>query len=87
MKQVDCCNITTDRNLPTNSQPNSVTQQHKDGALHQERYYDEQGKWYLDIDYSDHNNPKKHKDVPHEHNVTYGKNGNPIRSKGQAIKK
>lgn len=41
-----------------------------DGIVHQERYYDKDGNPHLDIDYSDHGNPKKHPVVPHEHNWT-----------------
>lgn len=54
-------------NIPYNGIPNSVTIIRKNGKVHQERYYDEYGLPYLDIDYTDHGNPKQHPVVPHEH--------------------
>lgn len=53
--------------VPYNGIPNSVIIIKRDGVIHQERYYDEDGLPYLDIDYSDHGNPKQHPVVPHEH--------------------
>ena len=57
--------------LPEEGDPNSVLQNFKDGKLTSERYYDENGKAYLDIDYPDHGNPKWHPDVPYEHPITF----------------
>lgn len=42
----------------TKGNPNSVTKLIHDGQVDQERYYDENGDVYPDIDYSDHRNPK-----------------------------
>jgi len=67
--------------IPTTGKPNSVTIIKRDGKIEQERYYDGNGEPYLDIDYSDHGNPKKHPEVPHEHtwdklpNGKYKRNG------------
>ena len=61
--------------LPINGVPNSVSIIKKNGKIHQERYYDENGNPYLDIDYSDHGNPKQHPKVPHEHTWTELPNG------------
>lgn len=41
------------------------------GNLNSERYYDDDGKAYLDIDYTNHGNPKTHPKVPHEHKITF----------------
>ena len=74
--QVD--SVTTVSNmhsLPTSSSPNSVTRNYRDGKLSSERYYGSDGKPYLDIDYSDHGNPKAHPDVPHEHSIYFDENG------------
>lgn len=53
--------------VPYEGIPNSVLIVKKDGVVYQERYYDEKGLPYLDIDYTDHGNPKQHSIVPHEH--------------------
>lgn len=53
------------------SQPNSVTKNYKEGELNNERYYDKDGRAYLDIDYTNHGNPKSHPEVPHEHKITF----------------
>ena len=53
--------------IPYNGEPNSVFVVRKNGTSFQERYYDENGLPYLDIDYSDHGNPKQHPIVPHMH--------------------
>ena len=52
---------------PTKGVPNSATRIYKDGKIIRERYYDENGDVYLDIDYTDHGNPKTHPTVPHQH--------------------
>lgn len=54
-------------NIPYKGLPNSVTIIRKNGIVQQERYYDENGLPYWDIDYTDHGNPKQHPVVPHEH--------------------
>lgn len=53
--------------IPYTGEPNSVLIVKKNGVVNQERYYDEKGLPYLDIDYTDHGNPKMHPFVPHEH--------------------
>lgn len=73
--------------LPIASEPNSVTKNYKNGQMVQERYYDENGDVYLDIDYTDHNNPKTHPVVPHQHNWTKSKDGKIRRSRMTNIKK
>lgn len=64
-------------NVPMKGLPNSVTQNFIGDKLVSERYYDKDGKAYLDIHYTDHGNPKKHPNVPHEHSIHY-KNNKPI---------
>lgn len=67
--------------VPYNGIPNSVLIIRKEGVIHQERYYDEFGLPYLDIDYTDHGNPKQHPIVPHEHHWHPGPDGERIRDK------
>ena len=57
--------------IPTTGTPNSVTKNYKDGKLNMERYYDNNGEPYLDIDYSNHGNAKMHPYVPHEHKIAF----------------
>lgn len=59
--------------------PNSVIRVYNNGELKTERYFNSMGNAYLDIDYTDHGNPKIHSSVPHEHKIHFDKNGNPIR--------
>lgn len=66
---------------PTKSNPNSVTRIYKKGKLIRERYYDENGDVYLDIDYDDHGNPKTHPVVPHQHEWHKNEKGIPVRNK------
>ena len=68
----------------TGGQPNSVTQKTINGKITSERYYDENGNAYLDIDYTDHGNPKTHPIVPHQHLITFV-NGKPKRGKDQEV--
>ncbi|MDX5639504.1 minor capsid protein [Clostridioides difficile] len=53
--------------VPFESKPNSVFDNYKDGKLIQRRYYGNTGKPRLDLDLTDHRNPKQHKIVPHKH--------------------
>lgn len=73
--------------LGIKSEPNSVTKNYKHGRMIQERYYDENGDVYLDIDYTDHGNPKFHPIVPHQHNWYRNENGKPRRKEYTKIKK
>lgn len=66
--------------VPMEGKKDSVTQVYRDGNMVTERYYDAKGSAYLDIDYTDHGNPKMHPDVPHEHRI-HRENGNVIRDK------
>ena len=56
---------------PTHSYPNSVIKKYINGNLNSERYYDNDGKAYLDIDYTNHGNPKTHPKFQHEHKITF----------------
>lgn len=54
--------------LKTVSTPRSATKQYDyKGDLNKIRFYDNRGKMYLDIHYTNHGNPLKHPQVPHEH--------------------
>ena len=52
------------------SKPNSVIDNYKRGNLVMRRYYGSDGKPKLDIDMTNHGNPKYHVVVPHYHNWT-----------------
>lgn len=76
VKQVDSISKTDNvHTKPQKGSPNSVLQNYKNGKLDSERYYDSDGNPYLDIDYSDHGNPKMHPDVPHQHKITFDDDG------------
>ena len=78
--------IKTTHNLhsvPMKGDPNTVSKNYKNGKLDSERYYDKNGNPYLDIDYSNHGNPKMHPNVPHQHKY---KNGKRVK-KGERINK
>lgn len=53
--------------VPPDAEPNSVFDNYKDGKLESRRYYGKTGKPRLDIDLTDHHNPKEHMVVPHYH--------------------
>lgn len=85
VKQVDEINSSSSSSLPMQGEPNSVTQKVKDGKVVSERYYDENGNAYLDIDYTDHGNPKTHPNVPHQHRIEIV-DGKPHRGKDEEVK-
>lgn len=86
IRQVNSRNVVKDQHhLSMQGEDNSVTQSYVNGKLEQERYYDSDGKAYLDIDYSDHGNAKTHPTVPHQHHITW-KNGKALRGKDEEVK-
>ncbi len=88
VKQVDHVEITVDRHeVPMKGTANSVNQNYRNGKLSSERYYDSDGKPYLDVDYSNHGNAKTHPRVPHEHEIWTDENGGFKRGKDKEIKK
>ncbi|MDO4940763.1 MAG: hypothetical protein Q4E33_03625 [Erysipelotrichaceae bacterium] len=79
--------ITKDKKIPMTAKSNSVKTKLGDGGkILQERYYDSKGKAYLDIDYTNHGNPKMHPNVPHEHDIHFTDN-TPIRGAEKEINK
>ncbi len=72
--------------IPRTSEPDSVTQNFDNGTLISERYFDSNGNPYLDIDYTNHGNPKIYPIVPHEHFIDTS-NGFKREKKGRAINK
>ena len=73
--------------MPISGTPNSVIQNIRNNKIENERYFDENGTPYLDIDYTDHGNPKMHPFVPHEHKISF-ENGKINREKaGRKIQK
>ena len=71
--------------VPTTSTPSAVVQKRNGDKIIVERYYNEKGEPYLDIDYTDHGNPKAHPIVPHKHNINL-ENGHIKRGKQEKIK-
>lgn len=65
--------------IPTNFIPNSVAKKVINDCVVTERYYNDKGEAYLDIDYSCHGNPKRHPSVPHIHMWFKDENGILIR--------
>ena len=57
----------------------SATLYYEDGSIKQIRYYDSEGRAYMDTDYTDHGNPSIHTN-PHNHYWTWDENGNPTRT-------
>lgn len=55
--------------------PYTVIRNYRNGKLSSERYYNNNGDAYLDIDYNNHGNSKMHPNVPHEHKIWFDKNG------------
>ena len=53
--------------VPTKHKPNTVVKRIVNGYVASERYYNENGEAYLDIDYTCHGNPNTHPEVPHVH--------------------
>lgn len=86
VKKVDKVNKMSEHKVPVNGEANSVTQKIKNEQIESERYYDEKGNVYLDIDYTNHGNSKTHPVVPHEHEFEL-KDGKLIRTKWKEIKK
>lgn len=79
--------VSNSHSMPTSSTPNSVTRNYLNGKLNSERYFGQEGKAYLDIDYSNHGNPATHPRVPHEHNISFDKNNKMHRGKEKGIQK
>lgn len=87
VKRVDVVTKTYDaHSIPQHGTPNSVSENYRDGTLLSERYYDADGNAYLDIDYSNHSNPKTHPIVPHEHDIWFDENGTMHRAKEVGIR-
>lgn len=61
--------------------PNSVIKKIVDDFVVSERYYNDKGEPYLDIDYTCHGNPYTHPVVPHIHRWTKNKEGKFSRGK------
>jgi hypothetical protein len=66
--------------------PNTVVQKVKNGYLLTERYYNNKGEVYLDIDYTNHHNSKTHPCVPHIHKWYYDENNQLKRNKWEEFK-
>ncbi len=64
---------------------NSVIQKKVVGNVVAERYFDSNGRAYLEIDYTNHGNAKQHAIVPHQHVITDNESGKPIRGEGLKI--
>lgn len=78
--------IHNSHNVPPHGIPNSVTINIKDGHIFSERYYNDSGGGYLDIDYTDHGNRKTHPNVPHEHDIWFDDSDKMHRGEERKIK-
>lgn len=68
-------------NIPSKHKANSVIKKIVNGYVVTERYYNNKGEAYLDIDYTCHGRPNVHPEVPHIHKWTKDENGNLHRGK------
>lgn len=66
-------NPSSSNSLPVKSKPNSKSVRYSNGEKIQERYYDENGEAKMDVDYTNHGNPKRHPKVPHRHRWVNGR--------------
>lgn len=66
---------TTSSGLSRHGDSYSSKDRVKNGKVIQRRYYDKNGNADMDIDYTNHGNPKKHPKVPHRHDWKKGKRG------------
>lgn len=72
-------------NVPIKDEPNSVTKILHKGKLIRERYYNQNGDVYLDIDYTNRGNAKTHPVVPHQHKWTKEKTNKISRNEWEKI--
>ena len=72
--------------ISKNGAPNSVIKKAINGFVVTERYYNNKGEAYLDIDYTCHKNPKAYPCVPHIHWWYHDDNGKLVRSDWEAFK-
>lgn len=72
--------------IPVKNIPNSVLKKVIDGHVITERYYNEKGEAYLDIDYTCHGCQKSHPYVPHIHKWEKDNAGLLIRKKMEKFK-
>lgn len=71
--------------IPKVFKANCVSKKIINGYVVTERYYNNKGEAYLDIDYTCHGNPKKHPYVPHIHRWYKDENGNLKRDEWEAF--
>lgn len=69
------------QSIPTRYSPNSAIKKIVNGYVVSERFYDEKGDAYLDIDYTCHGNPVTHPEVPHMHRWCKKENGELTRNR------
>jgi len=73
------------RKIPVTLNPNSVAIRVVNCYVVTERYYNEKGEPYLDIDYTCHGTPVNHPVVPHIHKWVKDENGHYTRKKWEAF--
>lgn len=73
-------------NIPSKHRKNSVIKKIIGNYVVSERYYNDKGEAYLDIDYTCHGRPNVHPEVPHIHRWIKDENGNLHRSKWEKFK-
>ena len=85
--EINDIDVSKHEHVPIIGTPKSFTIVFQNGTMIRERYYDEKGEAYLDIDYTDHNSPKKHPVVPHQHVWRKNDKGELIRGPWEEITK
>ena len=74
------------KSIPSKFKSNSVIKKIVNDFVVTERYYNEDGEAYLDIDYTCHGKPVAHPAVPHIHRWTKDEHGHLTRAKWEDFK-
>ena len=86
VKKVNIVTNSLSHSVPKTYKPNSVFRKTGKNGLVSERYYNNKGEPYLDIDYTDHGNAEQHPIVPHQHGIKFINNSLNREKKGKKIK-
>ncbi len=82
-KVIGIYSCTTGESVPSRNHANSVIKKVVNGYVVSERFFNEDGDAYLDIDYTCHGNPANHPKVPHIHRWYKDSKGILVRNKTQ----
>ena len=87
VRKVSICSVVGEgTEIPVKYKPDSVIKRIINGYVIMERYYNQEGYAYLDIDYTCHGNPKTHPFVPHLHRWEKDEKGKLHRLEGEMFK-